>query len=189
LNSTELRFLYHHCHHHRHHHHGGDLSADNSASSDNQQQQQQTPSTSAVLGDAAVTNDNNGSRTCPTATTTTTDGDVISSNSNNNTAIPSCNKPMYFALKVINLVMVQEDKIAQLKNEVEILKTLDHPNIIKVYETFNTKRQVMMIMELCTGGDLYARMPYTEKQVADMLRPILLAIRYIHARHIVHRGE
>ena len=37
----------------------------------------------------------------------------------------------YFALKVINLAMVQEDKIGSLKNEVEILKTLDHKNIIK----------------------------------------------------------
>ena len=83
--------------------------------------------------------------------------------------------------------MVKEDKIAQLKNEVEILKTLDHQNIIKAYETFNTKRQIMMIMELCTGGDLHARMPYTEAQVADIVRQMLSAIRYIHARHIVHR--
>lgn len=41
---------------------------------------------------------------------------------------------MYFALKVINLAMVKDDKLDQLKNEVEILKALDHHNIVKAYE-------------------------------------------------------
>ena len=52
--------------------------------------------------------------------------------------------------------MVNEDKIDQLKNEVEILKTLDHKNIIKAYETFFSKqtKTLMIVMELCTGGDL-----------------------------------
>ena len=63
---------------------------------------------------------------------------------------------MYFALKEINLAMVQEDKIDQLRNEVEILKALDHKNIVKAYETFRDKRtkKLMIVMELCTGGDL-----------------------------------
>jgi len=62
----------------------------------------------------------------------------------------------YFALKEINLAMVKEDKIDQLKNEVEILKALDHKNIIKAYETFHSKqtKKLMIVMELCTGGDL-----------------------------------
>lgn len=63
---------------------------------------------------------------------------------------------MYFALKEINLAMVREDKIDQLRNEVEILKALDHKNIVKAYETFRDKRtkKLMIVMELCTGGDL-----------------------------------
>ena len=43
------------------------------------------------------------------------------------------------------------------------------------------------MMELCTGGDLYARMPYTELEVAHVTTQILSAIKYIHAKHIVHR--
>lgn len=63
-------------------------------------------------------------------------------------------KEMVFALKDINLAIVPADKIEQLKNEVEILKTLDHKNIIKAYETFTTTNNLMIVMELCTGGDL-----------------------------------
>ena len=96
---------------------------------------------------------------------------------------------MYFALKVINLAMVKEDQIDQLKNEVEILKTLDHKNIIKAYETFQMTqhKKLMIVMELCNGGDMYARMPYTERQVGSAMRQVLSAINYMHSKHIVHR--
>jgi Protein kinase domain len=195
-NLPELRFLF--CHNQHHRDSSNAMSAnDDSASSDRQkrQQQQQQPTTASPPIPDDVATATTAALAAPSSSSlslsTSTNGDGIRSTVN--PAIPSANKPMYFALKVINLVMVQEDKIAQLKNEVEILKTLDHPNIIKVYESFNTKRQVMMIMELCTGGDLSSRMPYmdtdTELQVADIMRQILSAIRYIHSRHIVHRGE
>ena len=49
-------------------------------------------------------------------------------------------QPMYFALKVFNLVLLKEDKIESLRNEVEILKQLDHPNCIKAYEAFTTRK-------------------------------------------------
>mmetsp|Transcript_12390 Transcript_12390/g.27305 ORF Transcript_12390/g.27305 Transcript_12390/m.27305 type:complete len:820 (-) Transcript_12390:147-2606(-) len=96
---------------------------------------------------------------------------------------------MYFALKVINLALVKEDQIDQLQNEVEILKTLDHKNIIKAYETFQMKKhkKLMIVMELCTGGDMYARMPYTERQVGSAMRQVLSAISYMHHKHIIHR--
>ena len=96
---------------------------------------------------------------------------------------------MYFALKVINLAMVKEDRIGQLKNEVEILKTLDHKNIIKAYETFQMRKskKLMIVMELCTGGDMHARMPYTERQVANAMRQVLSAISYMHSKRIIHR--
>jgi len=102
---------------------------------------------------------------------------------------PSSGHPMFFALKVINLALVREDKIDQLKNEVEILKTLDHKNIIKAYETFQMKtaKKLMIVMELCTGGDLFARLPYSESQAAQIVKQILGAISYMHDNWIVHR--
>ena len=105
--------------------------------------------------------------------------------------LPSVEKGpnMFFALKVINLALVEKDKIDQLKNEVEILKTLDHKNIIKAYETFQMRKykKLMIVMELCTGGDMHARMPYTERQVANAMRQVLSAISYMHSKRIIHR--
>jgi calcium-dependent protein kinase len=96
---------------------------------------------------------------------------------------------MHFALKVINLAMVKEDKIDQLKNEIEILKTLDHKNIIKAFETFQMRanKKLMIVMELCTGGDLFARLPYSERHATVCIKQILSAISYMHSNNIAHR--
>ena len=45
----------------------------------------------------------------------------------------------------------------------------------------------MLVMELCTGGDMYARIPYTERQVAAAMRQVLSAVKYMHAMHFIHR--
>ena len=62
-------------------------------------------------------------------------------------------------------------------------------NVIKAYETFQarTTRKLMIVMELCTGGDLYARIPYTESEAAHISKQILSAVSYIHDRNIIHR--
>jgi len=79
--------------------------------------------------------------------------------------------------------------IDELKNEIEILKTLDHPHIVRVIETFehSSHRQLFVVMELCSGGDLYVRDPYTEEQAARITAAILNAIAYMHDRGVVHR--
>jgi len=94
-----------------------------------------------------------------------------------------------YALKVFDLALVPVKQIDQLKNEIDILKTLDHKNIINPYETFTVKltKKLMIVMELCTGGDLLARLPYTEQQAASVAKQILNAISYLHSKSIIHR--
>ena len=48
-------------------------------------------------------------------------------------------------------------------------------------------KQLAIVMELCTGGDLYARMPYTERQAASVMKQVLSALVYLHDRNIIHR--
>ena len=92
-----------------------------------------------------------------------------------------------FALKSIQLARMSDEFIAELKNEIDILKSLDHPNIVKPLEVFNRKRQMFVVMELCSGGDLYTRDPYTEDQAGHITGQVLSAISYMHSRNITHR--
>ena len=78
-----------------------------------------------------------------------------------------------------------------IRNEVEILSQIDHPNIVKLFEIFDSKDKFYMVMELMTGGELFDRIvekdSYSEKEASDTIRPIVDAIRYCHLMGISHR--
>lgn len=63
-------------------------------------------------------------------------------------------------------------------------KTLDHPNIVRVMETYNYNNQIFVVMELCSGGDLYTRDPYTEEEAAKIIASILSAVSFMHSRGV-----
>ncbi len=93
-----------------------------------------------------------------------------------------------YALKSIHLSRVSnDDYVNELKNEIEILKNLDHPHIVRPIETFEYRRELFVVMELCSGGDLYSRDPYTEEQAARIISSILSAISFMHERNVIHR--
>ena len=57
-----------------------------------------------------------------------------------------------YALKTIHLYRVSDKRLIQeLRNEIEILKWLDHPNIVRAIETYEFKNQICIVMELCSG--------------------------------------
>jgi serine/threonine protein kinase len=98
------------------------------------------------------------------------------------------NDGLTYAMKSIHLSRVTDENfIEELKNEIKVLKTLDHPHIVKAIETFEHKNQIFIVMEQCCGGDLYARDPYTEDEAARITSSILSAISYMHSRNICHR--
>jgi len=90
-------------------------------------------------------------------------------------------------LKTIQMNRVSEEFRLELKNEIQLLMKLDHPNIIKPLELFERGRQMFFVMEYNSGGDLYERMPYSEKQAADITNQITSAIRYLHSMKVCHR--
>eukprot|EP00977_Amphora_coffeiformis_P005629 scaffold1182_cov165-Amphora_coffeaeformis.AAC.5 len=73
------------------------------------------------------------------------------------------------------------------QNEVAILRNIDHPNIVRAIETFDFKDRLYMVLELCSGGDLYTREPYTEGAAQSIVKSLFSAISYMHSRGIVHR--
>lgn len=77
------------------------------------------------------------------------------------------------------------------KNEIEIMKKLDHPNIIKLYEIYEDVRYIYLVMELCKGGELFERISnkghFTEKEAMDLFSQIIHALYYCHSFNICHR--
>ena len=72
--------------------------------------------------------------------------------------------------------MSAED-IDTVMTEVDLLKKLDHPNIVKYFETYDDKKHLYLVMELCTGGELLddhseslkKGRPYTERKAAMVI--------------------
>jgi serine/threonine protein kinase len=92
-----------------------------------------------------------------------------------------------FALKSIQLRLVKKEYLDELRNEVSVLRSLDHPNIVKAYEVYETKQNIYVVMEYCSGGNLYARIPYMESQSANIITQLCSAIAHMHNHGIIHR--
>lgn len=58
------------------------------------------------------------------------------------------------AIKVIKKTGLDEDDLNSLRREVQILQEVDHPNIVKYFETYDDKKHLYLCTELCTGGEL-----------------------------------
>ena len=59
------------------------------------------------------------------------------------------------AIKVIKKVNMSEEDLLGLKREVAIMQQVDHPNIVKYFETYDDKKYIYLCMELCRGGELF----------------------------------
>lgn len=64
------------------------------------------------------------------------------------------------AIKVLNKKNMTEKDIEELGSEVQILNTLDHPNIVKYYEVYEDKKSLFLVMEYCSGSNLYEKLTY-----------------------------
>ena len=101
----------------------------------------------------------------------------------------------FFAIKSISKQNLTKDKIIELIREVDIISNLDHPNIIRFYETYHDNIYFHIVMELCKGQDLLQRINnyivhdkcVNEKQIALYVMKVLHAISYCHSRGITHR--
>ena len=85
--------------------------------------------------------------------------------------------------------------LEKFQREINILMKTDHPNIIKLYEYFESANSLYLIMEECYGGELFDRIMehienkemYTEKEAAEIIRQVMSAVEYCHNNGIVHR--
>jgi calcium-dependent protein kinase len=81
--------------------------------------------------------------------------------------------------------------VERFKREIAIMKTMDHPNIIKLFETFEDHRNMYLVMEVCTGGELLSRIieakKFHERDAAVVMQQMLRALFYLHGQHVCHR--
>ena len=99
---------------------------------------------------------------------------------------------MIRAMKVIKKANVLNEKTneALVLNELEILKKIDHQNVLKFYEFYSDNKNFYLITEYCSGGDLFdasKKESLSEFQVACIIYQILLALNHIHKMKIMHR--
>ena len=94
-----------------------------------------------------------------------------------------------FALKIIE--KSPYSNVNQIINEINILKTLDHPNILKILEFHLENDKFYIVTDYCPEGELFNEIEkkriFTEKETSFIIYQILQAVRYCHKMRIVHR--
>ena len=98
----------------------------------------------------------------------------------------------YFAMKVIKKSQTKgKEEEENLMNEVDILRKLDHPNIVKITDFYSLKTEYNIITEYCQEGEFFdeikAQSPFSEAMAAWYLKQILSAVSYCHSMNIIHR--
>ena len=99
------------------------------------------------------------------------------------------NSDIYRAIKIIPRSVVQKN--SKFTNEINILKVLDHPNVIKLYETFQDDTNYYMVFEMCKGGELFDTIIengyFTEKEAKVIFAALMKAIHHCHKQGVCHR--
>lgn len=100
------------------------------------------------------------------------------------------NPSINVAIKTITKAKLQND-LTQLKNEVDILSAIDHPNIVRLYDYFDEDHFFHIVTEFCSGGELFETIVkngrLTENMVVRYMKKMLRAINHLHSRNICHR--
>lgn len=97
-----------------------------------------------------------------------------------------------FALKATSRQLLNKPKVLQKhRSEVAIQRSLNHPNIVKLYDFFEDTSNTYMVLEICPGGsvrDLVKRKgKLNEQETAKILRSVIEALCYLHDNRIIHR--
>ena len=92
------------------------------------------------------------------------------------------------AMKIINKTDNDLDE-KEILNEINILKKLSHPNIVKIFEFYITKAHYYLVTEFCKDGELfsYIKNKFSERQLAVLFYQVFSGLWYLHDNKILHR--
>uniref|UniRef100_A0A9J8CHG6 MAP/microtubule affinity-regulating kinase 3 n=1 Tax=Cyprinus carpio carpio TaxID=630221 RepID=A0A9J8CHG6_CYPCA len=95
------------------------------------------------------------------------------------------------AVKIIDKTQLNPSSLQKLFREVRIMKLLNHPNIVKLFEVIETDKSLYLVMEYASGGEVFdylvAHGRMKEKEARAKFRQIVSAVQYCHQKCIVHR--
>uniref|UniRef100_A0A493SXJ4 Serine/threonine-protein kinase MARK1 n=1 Tax=Anas platyrhynchos platyrhynchos TaxID=8840 RepID=A0A493SXJ4_ANAPP len=95
------------------------------------------------------------------------------------------------AVKIIDKTQLNPTSLQKLFREVRIMKILNHPNIVKLFEVIETEKTLYLVMEYASGGEVFdylvAHGRMKEKEARAKFRQIVSAVQYCHQKCIVHR--
>ncbi len=99
------------------------------------------------------------------------------------------------AIKVMNVDKVTPYYLRKLHTEISVLKSIDHPNIIRLHEVYFGRHSVYLVMDHCKGGELFELLNtgknqgfvFREDRAASLMLDMLRAVHYLHSIGVVHR--
>eukprot|EP00179_Madagascaria_erythrocladioides_P024085 CAMPEP_0198329172 /NCGR_PEP_ID=MMETSP1450-20131203/15995_1 /TAXON_ID=753684 ORGANISM="Madagascaria erythrocladiodes, Strain CCMP3234" /NCGR_SAMPLE_ID=MMETSP1450 /ASSEMBLY_ACC=CAM_ASM_001115 /LENGTH=381 /DNA_ID=CAMNT_0044033367 /DNA_START=296 /DNA_END=1438 /DNA_ORIENTATION=+ len=96
-----------------------------------------------------------------------------------------------FAVKVISKQNSDDEEMEFLARELNIMKRVNHPNVIQTFDIFDSKKHLYIVLEYMEAGTLHEvyqkSRPFTEDQARSVVKDIMQGVDYLHSRNIVHR--
>ncbi|XP_069728513.1 serine/threonine-protein kinase SIK1 [Phaenicophaeus curvirostris] len=95
------------------------------------------------------------------------------------------------AIKIIDKTRLDPSNLEKIYREVQIMKLLNHPHIIKLYQVMETKDMLYIVTEFAKNGEMFDHLTsnghLSESEARKKFWQILSAVEYCHSHHIVHR--
>ena len=96
------------------------------------------------------------------------------------------------AIKIMKKSTMDSSDLELVRTEIEILKICQHPNIIRLYNVFENVEYMYIIMEYCSGGDLFSYLEernfrVSEKRASTIIHKMATAVYYMHSFGVAHR--
>ena len=95
------------------------------------------------------------------------------------------------AIKIVDKTFIDNSDLQLLEREIQIMSSVDHPNVLRLDEVYDNTQTIGMVMELVDGGELFYKIVqqgnYNEKDAASIVRQMIEGVSYLHKQSICHR--